>query len=342
MKVLKKGPIGAVGTVRSFMNVVKDIDFEEVRDRAERIPRMLVLATTQDLAEQATTQLFGTVDRNGVSTESWNGRESLDATRYDVVIVYDPQGEGLFDRVRRAVGSRRDATNVFFLAKEISDGDDPAAALRSEVMDTLPDLAPSFGRHFEAWQPAAVRAIIEQTSRANAQFALVSNIPAVIPILGGLVAASADLIVLTKNQIMMAYKIAAAHDRNLDNQMAIVRELTPVVCAGFLWRTAAREAASFIPLAAGTIPKVAIAFVGTMTVGRAADYYYRFGKKPPKSQLAQFREQAEALLERLPFVGEDGEGAENGKVSREEVMKALEETQPLTDNRETQRLDASE
>src|SRR5690606_11526870 len=75
-----------------------------------------------------------------------------------------------------------------------------------------------------------------------------------------------------------------------------------LVGAGFLWRTAAREAASFIPFAAGTIPKVGIAFVGTMTVGKAADYYYRFGKKPSKSQLDQFKEQASALLERLPFM----------------------------------------
>jgi uncharacterized protein (DUF697 family) len=318
------------------MNVVKDIDFEEVRDRAERAPRMLVLSTDQQLADQATTRLFGSVDRDGITTESWGDRETLDATRYDVVVVYDPNGEGLFDRVRRATGSRRDSANVFFLAKEISDGDDPANALRSEVMDTLPDLAPSFGRHFEEWQPAAVRAIIEQTSRANAQFALVSNIPAVIPILGGLVAASADLIVLTKNQIMMAYKIAAAHDRKLDDQMAIVRELTPVVGAGFLWRTAAREAASFIPLAAGTIPKVAIAFVGTMTVGRAADYYYRFGKKPTKNQFAQFREQAQALLDKLPIIGDHEKGAGDGA---QKSVQAIEETQPIRTTQDTEKMD---
>jgi uncharacterized protein (DUF697 family) len=301
MKILKNGPIGAVGTVRSFMNVVKDIDFEEVRDRAERVPRMLIVATGDDLANEAAEQLFGSVDRDGVSIEAWGDRATLDATRYDVVVVYDPNGDGLFDRVRKATGSRRESANVFFLARNISDGQDPANAVRTEIMDTLPDFAPAFGRHYEEWQPAAIRAIIEQTSRANAQFALVSNIPAVIPILGGLVSASADLIVLTKNQVMMCYKIAAAHDRNLEDQMAVVRELTPVVGAGFLWRTAAREAASFIPLAAGTIPKVAIAFAGTMTIGRAADYYYRFGKKPTRSQFAQFRDQAESLAKKLPF-----------------------------------------
>lgn len=307
MKVLKNGPIGAIGTVRSFMNVVKDIDFEEVRDRAERVPRMLILAADETLAQDAATRLLGAVDRGGVPVEAWGDRESLDATRYDVIIVYDPNGEGLFDKVRRATGSRRDSANVFFLAKEISDGNDPVNAVRVEIMDTLPDFAPAFGRHYEEWQPAAVRAIIEQTSRANAQFALVSNIPAIVPVLGGLISASADLIVLTKNQVMMCYKIAAAHNRKLEDQMAIVRELTPVVGAGFLWRTAAREAASFIPFAAGTIPKVAIAFVGTMTVGRAADYYYRFGKKPSKSQLSQFKEQAESLVQKLPFLNDEEE-----------------------------------
>jgi uncharacterized protein (DUF697 family) len=317
MKILKNGPMGAVGTVRSFMNVVKDIDFEEVRDRAERVPRMLIVATSDELANEAAEQLFGPVDRGGVSVEAWGDRASLDATRYDVVIVYDPDGEGLFDRVRKATGSRRDSANVFFLAKNISDGQDPANAVRSEIMDTLPDFAPAFGRHYEEWQPAAIRAIIEQTSRANAQFALVSNIPAVIPILGGLVAASADLIVLTKNQVMMCYKIAAAHDRSLEDQMAIVRELTPVVGAGFLWRTAAREAASFVPFAAGTIPKVAIAFAGTMTIGKAADYYYRFGKKPSKSQFAQFREQAENVAKKLPFFQDEENGAADAQKSIE-------------------------
>lgn len=334
MKVLKSGPIGAVGTVRSFMNVVKDIDFEEVRDRAERVPRMLVLATSLELAEDATTKLFGTIDREGISIEAWDDRPALDSTRYDVVMVYDPHGEGLFDRVRKATGSRRDSANIFFLAKEISDGDDPANALRAEVMDTLPDLAPAFGRHFQEWQPAAVRAIIEQTARANAQFALVSNIPAVVPILGGLISASADLIVLTKNQIMMAYKIAAAHDRALDDQMAIVRELTPVVGAGFLWRTAAREAASFIPLAAGTIPKVAIAFVGTTTVGKAADYYYRYGKKPSRGQFAQFKEQAQDLMKRLPIFGDDAEP----KSPTRTAISSGDETVPLASN-ETVKLD---
>src|SRR5699024_9821673 len=147
-------------------------------------------------------------------------------------------------------------------------------------------------RFFPEWRADAVRAIIDETAKANARFALVSNVSAIVPIVGNLVAGGADLIVLTKNQMMMCYKIAEAHDRDLGNQFSIIRELTPVVGAGFLWRTIAREASAMIPLAAGTIPKVAIAFAGTMAAGRAADYYYRVGSKPSKSQLAEFRESA--------------------------------------------------
>lgn len=300
-KLTGGGALGAVGTVRSFMNVVKDIDFDEVRERAEQMPRMLVVAADQQAADTAVRDVFGEDGANNVSTRVWNDGSSLDASAWDVIIVTDPNGTGLLEKVRKAVGSgNRDA--VFYLS---ATGNQPVEALRLEVVEMLPVLAPSLGRHFDTWRVAAVRAIIDETSKANAQFALVSNIPAVVPLLGGLVAASADALVLTKNQVMMSYKIAAAHDRDLGSQFAIIRELTPVVGAGLVWRTIAREAAAFIPFAAGTIPKVAIAFAGTMTVGRAADYFYRFGSKPSKSQMEQFMETAARLTEKLPFIGVD-------------------------------------
>ena len=343
MKLLgKSGEMGAVGTVRSFMNVVKDINFDEVRDRAEQAPQTLVVGTDEGVAEEAAAQLFGDSARVGVEQRIWRDGDTVDVSRWDAIVVFDPTGAGLLDKVRKAVGAGSDDV-VFFLAKSQPGGRDAAEALRSEITETLPALAPSYGRFFEIWRPAAVRAIIDETSKANAQFALVSNIPAVIPILGSIVSASADLIVLTKNQIMMCYKIAAAHDRELGNQIGVIRELTPVVGAGFLWRTAAREAAAFIPLAAGTIPKVVIAYAGTMTVGRAADYYYRFGKKPTKDQLAQFVESATALAKKLPFVRGGGDAqrikAEETLVSSETRTEKIDLTARTADA--TQKIDGS-
>jgi uncharacterized protein (DUF697 family) len=120
-------------------------------------------------------------------------------------------------------------------------------------------------------------------------------------VVGSLLSAGADTIVLTKNQLMMVYKIAAASGRDLDDQHAILREMIPVVGQGFLWRTVAREATTLLPLAAGTIPKVAIAFTGTYALGRAAELFYRFGKKPTKEQRDEFVLQARHLLAKLPF-----------------------------------------
>lgn len=305
MKMLKGGPSGAVGTAKSFMNVVKDIDFAETRDRAEEMPRILIVARTDELASEAATQLFGLDDRNGVRSEAWNNVQAgFDADRYDVVIVYDHDNSGLFDTVRLVVGEKRDTSNVILLSASMGGDDAPVKAVRFRILELLPEMAPAFGRFHPHWRKAAVNAIVDQTARANAQFALVSNIPGVIPILGSFIAAGADLIVLTKNQVMMCYKVAAAHGEDLENHMALLRELTPVVGAGFLWRTAAREATSFIPFAAGTIPKVGIAYAGTLAMGKAADYYYQYGAKPSRKQLASLKDQAMALAENLPLVKE--------------------------------------
>jgi hypothetical protein len=79
--------------------------------------------------------------------------------------------------------------------------------------------------------------------------------------------------------------------------------MIPVVGAGFFWRTLAREASVFLPLAAGTVPKVTIAYTGTVAVGRAADYYYRSGKKPSRELMESFyRAGLESLRKReIPF-----------------------------------------
>ncbi|HEV2109514.1 MAG TPA: hypothetical protein VGR16_14740, partial [Thermomicrobiales bacterium] len=98
------------------------------------------------------------------------------------------------------------------------------------------------------------------------------------------------------------------HGRDLGDQFGIIREMVPVVGAGLAWRTVAREAASFVPFAAGTIPKVAIAYVGTHSVGRAADFYYRFGRKPDRDQMKEYYKQAANRVRSLPFRASTNDG----------------------------------
>jgi uncharacterized protein (DUF697 family) len=165
------------------------------------------------------------------------------------------------------------------------------------------DRAPAFGRALPAFRGVAAKQVIDETAAANAQFSLVSNIPTLLPIIGNIAAAGADFIVLTKNQVMMLYKLAAVYGRDLRDQRGILQDVLPVVGAGLLWRTVARQATTWMPFAAGTIPKLAIAYMGTMAVGRAAEFYYRTGMKPTRVQMDQFTQQAAQRVRQLDLPG---------------------------------------
>ncbi len=309
--------LGAVSNVRNFMNVVREIDFDEVRQRAEQPPRVLVIGISDDAARLTAEAIFGSNAGRYIDTQSIESGSKIDAARFDAIIVADPENAGLLDTVKQRL-TRSSAGHLFTIQR--SGNPSEVAALRNHLLGDTLDLAPSYGRHFPDFRTAAVKEIVDHSARANAQFALVSNIPAIIPILGSFVSASADLIVLTKNQVMMSYKIAAVHGRDLHDQGAIIRELVPVVGAGFLWRTIAREAVTFLPLAAGTIPKVAIAYAGTFSVGRAIDFYYRFGKKPNKDQLQAFVQQAAQTANRIGLPARSG--SENGGSDTDQQERA--------------------
>jgi len=296
MRQLGGNGLGAVNTVRNFMSLVKEIDFDEVRERAEQPPRVLVIGATDAAARTTADAIFGTDAGRSVEARGSDNERQINPAQYDAIVVADPDNIGLLDAVKRTL-TRSATGNLYPIQRAGNPGD--VANLRAQILGATLDMAPSYGRHFPEFAAPAIKEIVNDSARANAQFALVSNIPAVIPILGGFVSAGADLIVLTKNQVMMSYKIAAVHGRDLHDQGAIIRELAPVVGSGFLWRTVAREAVSFLPFAAGTIPKVAIAYAGTFAIGRAIDFYYSFGKKPNGDQLRAFVKQAAQTADRI-------------------------------------------
>jgi hypothetical protein len=64
-----------------------------------------------------------------------------------------------------------------------------------------------------------------------------------------------------------------------------------------------------LPFAAGTVPKVAIAFAGTYAAGMAAHVYYMEGKRASAARMRQYyREALDTLRERqipLPRRGRD-------------------------------------
>jgi len=292
--------VSKIGSVRNFVNVVREVNLEELRANAEMAPRILVLASTEETAANVAEVLTGETRSPYVTTGRLDN-VPRSGHGYDAVVVFDPTTSDPVSHIADKLMARELQLPV--IAFGGSDPTDQGAAefAREAIVTRAPERAPALGRHLSSFRPAAVQAVILETARANAQFSLVSNLPSVIPIVGSLVAAGADMLILTKNQVMMVFKIAAVHDRDLRDHWRILREITPVVGAGFFWRTLAREAASFLPLLIGTLPKVGVAYIGTVVAGRGADLYYRFGRKPDRQQMRELYKQAADALKRVPF-----------------------------------------
>ena len=171
------------------------------------------------------------------------------------------------------------------------------------IVDLLPEHGLALGRRFTPFRRAAAAKVITDTAWANAQFAAFSNLPALIPVVGNLIAATADFFVLTRNQIMLLLKLAAIYGRDLRVARNIYLEIMPVVGAGLLWRTAARELVALVPGLLGALPKVLIAFAGTYTVGQAAAYYYDQRRRPPADVVQSFYARAtETVFKAVPIL----------------------------------------
>ncbi|RUA16547.1 MAG: hypothetical protein DSY55_03840, partial [Clostridia bacterium] len=156
----------------------------------------------------------------------------------------------------------------------------------------LPEQELTLGYHLPALRPDLARQIIRETSFANASYATTTGLAELFPAL--LVPGNmADFFVLTKNQALMAYKIAllTGHDIGLQ---AMTAELTGVLGGGFLWRETARRLVGFLPVW-GLVPKVAVAYAGTAIIGEAAYHWYAHGEPMSQEQIASLY--AKALSE---------------------------------------------
>jgi hypothetical protein len=301
------GRLGAFMTAKDFITVVRELSFDEVKEEAERAPVLLVLAPDDLTASRIGTLLVGPGATSRPSAAALFAHLP-DVGRFEAVVVFDPTGTGRTEELRKRFRSEGRPAPVVPFAGSEPESAKAAARVRAAIVDRLPQRAPAFGRAYPAFREAAVKAVLDETAQVNAQFAFVANIPALVPVVGSFFAAGADLLILTKNQILMLYRVAAIHGKPLDNRKAFLHEMLSVVGAAMLWRTAARELSSFLPFAAGTIPKVIIAFAGTIVVGRIADYYYRFGRRPSRETILSFYSQAvEAAKRLLPRLAERGQ-----------------------------------
>lgn len=134
----------------------------------------------------------------------------------------------------------------------------------------------SLGRHLPAFREPVARAFIEDVANANAAYSFSTGVLEVVPI-ANIPLNAADIFVLTKNQAILAYKIAVVMGLETDFK-EIMPKLAAVVGGGFLFRQAARSLVGLLP-GLGILPKVAIAFAGTYATGEAITRWCINGEK---------------------------------------------------------------
>jgi uncharacterized protein (DUF697 family) len=172
--------------------------------------------------------------------------------------------------------------------------DTPGEAMAREALRALVERIPAeqrvaAARRLPGLRDAVAREVVGDASFSNATYALTSGLPELIPLLN-IPLNAADLLVLTKNQALMAYRIALAYGAPGDFQ-AQMRELLPVVGGGFLWRQVARQLVGLLP-GFGLVPKVVVAYAGTYATGQAAALWYGKGEVLSRSGLRALYKQA--------------------------------------------------
>jgi hypothetical protein len=213
------------------------------------------------------------------------------AAMEDVLIGPDASGAR-----RREIGralfraGEPDAPNNFDLVFYAEDLPRPPEALvlsladpRALVRDTLaarPDLELALARRFAPFRRVVIGRIIRTVAKENAVFSLVTALPDVMPsfielpwVVGEF---ASDTAFLTMNQVRMAFVIAAASDREVGYRQQRA-QIAGIVGSAFGWRALARELVGKIPFGGGLIPKAAVAYAGTYTVGVGLERLYRLG-----------------------------------------------------------------
>jgi uncharacterized protein (DUF697 family) len=175
------------------------------------------------------------------------------------------------------VGSLEDAT---FLLKHFV----------PTVLAQLPEARHvALGRQFPLFRTAIARELIDDTCLANATYAFSTGLAEAVPVLT-LPLNVADMVVLTKSQAFLAYKLGLLLGFSTQWQ-DYLKEFGSVLGSGFLMRQMARQLIGLIP-GWGIVPKVAVAYAGSYVVGYTILQWYFAGRTIRKEKLKNLYRQA--------------------------------------------------
>ncbi|HVX30274.1 MAG TPA: hypothetical protein VHA53_07330 [Nitrolancea sp.] len=286
--------------IRDFVSVIREISFDELESEARIAPRLLVISSSSVVSKTLAERLFGADAGEYVDTHAFSD-SGIDPYRYDTIVTLGPLDASLGRDWREQLRRVKEPLRLVEVGQVATASERELESIRRRIADSADDRAIAIGRYIPMMKSACAHQLVTETATVNGQFALVSNLPTLLPLVGNVLAVGADFFVLTKNQLMLIFKLAAIHGRDLDNRWRIYSEMMPVIGAGLVWRTVAREVATLMPLAIGTVPKVAIAFAGTWVIGESAEFYYERGEKLNKEQMRELYAQALEIMRKNPI-----------------------------------------
>jgi uncharacterized protein (DUF697 family) len=291
--------------------VIRELDLESIRRDAEGRFRLVVLSDRASDAETVAALLSGGPIHPWIETRTpaelrTDGDDRVTLTA--VLAVTDqpaltPAADTAIQRLARAgvpvvtlvYGSERpvdavaragETTRTVVAALDDATVDPLAAAL---VRAVPAGLRLALARQLPPVRDAVFDLLIEETARANATYAFTTAMAEAVPVLD-IPLNLADILILTKNQLLMGYKIALGAGKS-GRARDVIGEVVGVVGGGFLFRQAARQLVGLIPMA-GLVPKVAIAYTGTWAIGRAVVVWATQGRRVSHATLRRLSSDA--------------------------------------------------
>jgi len=257
-----------------FWDVIREVSIEPIRREADRV-FVLALAGDREAVEAARRALAGDpppadADPYLLCASPPYDEDTESRLRHADLLVSLPGGPGLTDL--------RPAETIQV---------ESAAGLAERLFERRPDLRVPLARRFPLLRPLAAEQVVRDVSRVNAEFAAVSAVGQSIPILAPLFPAvmGADVLLLTKNQVFMAFRLAALYGEDLKVRNRL-REALPIIGGALGWRTLARQLAGIVPGALGLPIRAGIAYSGTYAAGKGVQMVFDSGRRPTRAEMA--------------------------------------------------------
>jgi uncharacterized protein (DUF697 family) len=296
----------AFGPLKAW-RLISEADFEGIRRDAERRFQVLVAADERGDAEEIARLLAGEPHPWLVVRDPEEARREAVSGVLDLALVVARGAElsPALQSLREQLGAARVPLVTLAIAAGRAAGlprsGEAARVAAASLGEALPALADALlaaaplalrvalARQLLALREPLIDQLVTETARANATYALGTALAESVPILS-VPLNLADIVVLTKNQLVMSYRIALACGRS-GRPRDVLAEVVGVVGSGFLFRQAGRQLVGLVPLA-GIPLKAAMAWAGTVAIGRAVAAWAPRGERLNRAAVSRLYREA--------------------------------------------------